>query len=131
MSYYVLKNKGQVVDVVADDSKTTPDVNKLLADGKIDSIEKVANFDALKGIIFPDGVITRDESQFDRLVRQLTSNAEGFLNDLSKKLEVVTSEAKNKGIGEVAKRAKSAGEALLKDVREIHKKALEKTKKNK
>jgi len=133
MAFYVLKNNGKVVDVISDDSAKLPDVNKLFLEGKIDAIEKVANFDDVKdifikmGFVAPEG-IQSDESKLEQLIRKITKGAEGIATDLFEKLETLKKQS-SKDIGNIADRAKSAGQDLLKEIREIHNKAVKKAKK--
>ncbi|RDJ35524.1 MAG: hypothetical protein DWQ19_11955 [Crenarchaeota archaeon] len=123
MPYYVLRKNGQVFDIIADDSKTIPDINKMLFEGTIDQVEKIDDFDAVKDLLSSNKVddkVTVDENQFDKLVRNITNAAELVVKEVTDKLETMPA----------AEKVKKAGQKFLDEVRAVHKKAMDQAKKN-
>lgn len=134
MAYWALKKNGKVIDVLSDDDgKPTHDISAMLLSGTIDEVAKLASFDEAKRIL--QGLESQNSgNKLDNLVRNVVNQAEGFINDLCDSIEGVRKEAVKgvKGgksdINDIAARAKSAGQTMLKELRSIHEKALDKAK---
>ncbi len=124
MSYYILRKKGVVVNVISDDFSAPGNINKMMLEQTIDEIKQVNDFDDLKDALFPEGVdAPKSEGGFQEYIQKLTKSAEQWVNDFCDKLENVKDTE--------GKRARNAGQTLLQEMRSLHEKTKAKKKRPK